>query len=85
MADVVQALEAGPLPPHPEEQRLRRQEDEAADTVRQVSTSLTTALRQHDRGQALAYATQLSLMGEGIRRAMVQATRDQMAVSNGGA
>jgi hypothetical protein len=69
------------LAPHPEERRLRQAENEFADTLDELTGKITTALRKHDRIEAVTLLAQLATAAEFGRRA--QAIDDQMRATRG--
>lgn len=73
----------GGLPPHPEEARLRRGENELAVTLKELTRKVATALKQHDREASVVLLTQLATTANAGRQAMTKAIQDQMDVVAG--
>lgn len=66
------------LPPHPDEARLRRGEDELARTIKELARKTSTALKQHDRTASVVLLEQLARTAHAGRQAMARAIQDQM-------
>ena len=66
------------LPPHPDEARLRRGEEQLARTIKDLVRQASTALEQHDRHRSVVLLAQLKQTAQAGRHAMAKATQDQM-------
>lgn len=74
----------GELADHPEEERLRSAEMEAATTIRSLSRKAAKALEEHRRVDAVVLLAQLVLTVDNVRLAMRKAIDDQMRATQDG-
>jgi hypothetical protein len=78
----------GQLADHPEELKLRKVEQDAAETLKQLARKAARALEAHERVDAVVLLTQLEVVVDNLRKGMVVAINDQMKAtreaSNGG-
>lgn len=68
----------GHLADHPEEARIRSQEQEASTLLNRTARKAAKALREHRRVDALVTLTQLTVMADSLRKGMHVAIDDQM-------
>lgn len=66
------------LPDHPQEARLRHHEREFADTIEALVKKTATALRSHNRTEAVTLLTQIGSSSELFRRGLAKAIDEQM-------
>ena len=69
------------LADHPEEERLRQAEREMADTIEELAAKAATALREHNRTQAVVVLAQMAQTADLARHGQAAAINDQMKAS----
>lgn len=67
-----------PLPDHPEEDKLRGEEIQAATTLNRLAGRTAKTLREHNRIEAVVLLSQLTVVADQLRLAMRRAIEDQM-------
>lgn len=72
------------LADHPEEEKLRQAEVQAATTLASLARKASRALREHRRVDAVVLLTQLEVMTDNLRLGQRRAIDDQMEATRQG-